>query len=72
LYVLGTLARKASPALRAASSLDGRTSFAVIERETSIASTTVASFRGIDRWVCGRAAPRIIAMSATKKSVSGT
>jgi len=34
----------ASPAIRAASRRDGLTSFAFIERDTSIASTTVASF----------------------------
>ena len=58
------------PAL-AASSRVGSTSSAFIERETSIASTTVASSRGTLTTACGRATPTTIAVSATSRIAIG-
>ena len=43
-----------------------------IERETSIASTIVASSRGTETVACGRATPTSIAESASRSSASGT
>ena len=47
------------------------TSCAVIERDTSIASTTVASLRGMLTWACGRAAPMMSATRAASRIPSG-
>ena len=72
LYAFGTLARNAYAALRAASSRVGATSVAVIEREMSTASTTVADFRGTVRSAWGRAIPTTRAASASRSRASGT
>ena len=69
LYSFGHLREeRLGGAARAAASRVGWTSCAVIERETSIASTTVASLRGTLTCACGRATPTISAASATRKS----
>ena len=64
--------RRGTPcaAARAASSRVGSTSSAFIERETSIARTTVASSRGTLTVACGRATPTIITPSATSRSTA--
>ena len=67
----GTWTRNAFAATRAASSLVGSTSFAFIDRDTSIASTIVASSRGTLTVACGRATPTIMNTSATSRSAVG-
>jgi hypothetical protein len=70
-YFSGTSARNVFAAARAASSRVGSTSFAFIERDTSIASTTVASSRGTLTVACGRATPKIIIPRPTRSRIRG-
>jgi hypothetical protein len=70
-YFSGTSERNAFAAARAASRRVGCTSSAFIERETSTASTTVASSRGTMTVAFGRATPTIIIPSATRRTTSG-
>ncbi len=67
----GTFVRNAFAAPRAASRRVGATSFAFIERETSIASTTVASSRLTSTVACGLATPRTIAVKPSSARISG-
>ena len=55
----------------AAASLDGRTSWELIDSDESIAISTVASSRWTLTLACGRATPTTIAASATRKNASG-
>ena len=71
LNFFGTFSTNALAACFAASSRVGSTSSAFIERETSIASTTVASSRGTLTTACGRATPTTIAVSATSRIAIG-
>ena len=57
----GATSRNARAAASAAASRDGWTSVAAIEREVSIASTTVASSRGTESVARGRATPTMSA-----------
>ena len=66
----GTWSRNVLAATRAASSRFGSTSFAFIERETSMARTIVASSRFTLTVACGLATPTMRKTSATS-SVSG-
>jgi hypothetical protein len=72
LYESGTSSRKARAAALAASKRFGATSFAAIERETSIVSTTVASSRVTSLTMCGRATPTTSSPSAATASAGGT
>jgi hypothetical protein len=67
----GTSSRKVFAAVLAASRRVGSTSFAFIERETSIASTIVASSRGTLTVACGRATPTIRKTRATSMISGG-
>jgi hypothetical protein len=69
--VCGTFWRKASAAALAAPSRVGLTSVAFIDRDVSMASSTVASSRGTETVACGRATPTTIAASATRRIASG-
>ena len=71
LYSLGTFARNCFAASFAASSRVGDTSCASIDREMSIASTTVASCRGTRIFACGRAIPTMRNVSASRNRIGG-
>ena len=68
---LGTFCRNDCASLRAAARRVGLTSFACIERETSIASITVASSRRTETVACGRATPTIIVARPTRSATRG-
>jgi hypothetical protein len=67
----GIWSRKRRAASWAAWSRDGFTSVAVIERETSTTSITVASSRATDSVACGRATPTSSATTATSRTAAG-
>ena len=67
----GTSSRNVFAAIRAASRRVGWTSVAFIERETSMASTIVASSRGTVTVACGRATPTIMSARATSRTSGG-
>jgi hypothetical protein len=70
-YFSGTSPRNALAAFRAASSRVGSTSSAFIEREASMARTTVASSRLTLTVAWGRATPRTITVSPRSMRMSG-
>jgi hypothetical protein len=68
----GALSMNVWAAASAAASRDGLTSFAAMEPETSMTSTTVARSLATSVERCGRAIATQIADSASRKSASGT
>ena len=67
----GTTFQEALDRVPAAASLVGLTSVAVIERDMSTASMTVASFRLTERVACGRANPVTSTATATSSTATG-
>ncbi len=68
----GTVSTKVCAALRAATSRDGTTSFASIDPDRSVTTTTVACSTGTAFVVCGLASARINAVTASAWSTTGT
>ena len=71
-YPFGRLSRKRRVVRCATARRLGGTSVATIEREVSIASTTVASSRSTETFACGRARPVASAASASSASAGAT
>ena len=67
-YLAGTLRRNSAASALAAASRDGFTSVALIEREVSTASITVASWRRTETVAWGRATPSTIAATASSST----